>query len=51
LLLTDVLAIVEHLPDLVANFAVWELDVILGVASIVHEREEVIIGDIELPRI
>lgn len=47
-ILTDVLSVVKHLADLVANLAVWELDIILGAAGIVHEGKEVIIGNIEL---
>lgn len=47
-ILTDVLVIVKHLLDLVTNLAIGELDVILGVAAVVHKREEVVVGDIEL---
>lgn len=48
MLLTDVLAVVQQLADLVTNLTVWELNIFLGVANIVHEGQEVIISDIEL---
>lgn len=38
----------EELLNLVANFSVRNLDIILGSAVIRHEREEVIVGDIQL---
>jgi hypothetical protein len=38
----------EQLVDLVANIILWDLDIILGGAIIRHEREEAIVGDIEL---
>jgi hypothetical protein len=48
-LLTCVLLIsLEELGDLVANFTVGHANIILGVTIIVHEREETIIGDVEL---
>lgn len=47
--LTGVLAVLgEELADLVANLAVGELDIVLGGAVVGHEREETVIGDIEL---
>jgi hypothetical protein len=47
-LLTDVLAIVEHLLDLLADLTIGDLDIVFGVAGIVHQGKEVIIGDIQL---
>jgi hypothetical protein len=38
----------EKLGDFVANFTVGHANIILGVTIIVHEREEAIIGDVEL---
>jgi hypothetical protein len=47
--LTSVFAVVsEQFGDLVANIAIWDLDIILGGAIIRHEREETIVGDVEL---
>jgi hypothetical protein len=46
--LTDVLAVVKHLLDLLADLTIGNLDIILGVAGIVHKGKEVIIGDIQL---
>ncbi len=47
--LTGVFALVgEQLADLVANVVLRDLDIVLGGAIIRHEREEAIIGDIEL---
>ena len=50
--LTSVLAILgEELGDLVTNFAIGKLDVVLGAAGIlVHEGQETIVGNIELAR-
>jgi hypothetical protein len=49
LALTGVLAVlVEHLGNLLANFAVGELDIVLGGAVIGHEGEETVVGDIDL---
>jgi hypothetical protein len=46
---TGVLALIgEHLGDLVANFTVGNLDVVLGGAIVGHEREEAVIGHVEL---
>lgn len=45
----DVLAILrEELVDLLADFTVGDLDIVLGVAAIAHEREETVVSDIEL---
>lgn len=47
--LTGVLAILlEQLLDLVTDFILWELDIVLGVTVVGHEGEEAIVGDIEL---
>lgn len=51
-LLTGVLAIFdEELPDLVANFALGNLDIVLGGAVIGHEGEEAVVGDIKLSNV
>ena len=48
-LLTGVLLLLlEETVDLVANLAIGHLDIILEVAVIGHEREEAVIGDVEL---
>lgn len=47
-ILTDVLAVGKHLLNLVANFTVGKLDVVLSVSGIVHKGEEAVIGNIEL---
>ena len=41
----------EKLLDLLANFTVWDLDIILGSAIVGHERQEAVISDIELPKL
>jgi hypothetical protein len=47
--LTGVLALlVEHLVDLVTDFAVGELDVVLGGAVVGHEGEEAVVGNVNL---
>lgn len=47
--LTSVLGFLqEELLDLVTNFTIRKLDVVLGGAIVVHEREETIVGDVEL---
>ncbi len=47
--LTGVLLIfLEELRDLVANFALWHLDIILGVTAFGHEGEEAVVSDVEL---
>ena len=38
----------EHFGDLVTNFTVWDLDIILGATIFRHQREETIISDIKL---
>ena len=46
---TAVLAVIlEHFIDLVANFAIRDLDIILGAAAVVHKRQETIVSDVEL---
>jgi hypothetical protein len=46
---TGVLAVlVEHLVDLVADFTIGDLDVVLGGAVVGHEREEAVVGNVEL---
>lgn len=48
-LLTDVLLILtEKLDDTLANLAVGELDIVLGVTVILHQGKEVIVGDVKL---
>ena len=42
------LLITEHLGDSVSNVILGELDVVLGVAGLIHEGQEVVIGDIQL---
>jgi len=37
----------EELLNLVTNFTIWHLDIILGSTIVGHEGEEVIIGDVE----
>ena len=50
--LTGVLAILgEELVDLVTNFAIGDLDVVLGGAIIRHEGEETVIGNVELKHV
>lgn len=47
--LTGILLIsLEELGDLVTDFAIRDLDVVLGVAVVAHQRKEAIIRDIEL---
>ena len=47
--LTSVFAVFgEQLVDLVANIILRDLDIILGGAIIRHEREEAVVGDVEL---
>jgi hypothetical protein len=46
---TSILAVFgKELLDLVSDFAVGDLDVVLGGAIVGHEGKEAIIGDIEL---
>ena len=42
------LLLTEHLGDSVSNVILGELDVVLGVAGLIHEGQEVVIGDIQL---
>jgi len=37
----------EELVDLLTNFTVGHLDIVLGVTVIVHEGEEIVVGDIK----
>lgn len=47
--LTSVLAVLgEELVDLVTDFSVRNLDIVLGGAVLGHEGEETIVSDIEL---
>lgn len=47
--LTGVLAVLgEELVDLVTDFSVRNLDIVLGGAVLGHEGEETIVSDIEL---
>jgi hypothetical protein len=47
--LTGVLVLFgEELGDLISSFTLRKLDIILGVASIVHEREKAVFGDVKL---
>lgn len=48
-LLTDVLAILsEHLVDLLSNFALRDLAIVLGIAVLGHEGQEAVVGDVQL---
>ena len=38
----------EELGDLLANFALGHLDVVLGVTVVAHEGEVAVVGDVEL---
>lgn len=47
--LTDVLLLFpEHQFDPVTHLTIRDLDVVLGVTVVVHEREEAVVGDVEL---
>jgi hypothetical protein len=47
--LTGVLALLgEEFVDLVANFTIGNLDIVLGGAIVGHEGEETIVSNIEL---
>ena len=49
LLLTGVLLLsAEELGDLVANFAIGHLDIILGVTIVGHQGKEAIVRDVQL---
>lgn len=48
LLTGDLLLNLEQLVNLLANLSIGDLDIVLGVAIIVHEGEETIVGDIDL---
>jgi len=48
-LLTGVLSVVsEELGNLVTNFTIGDLDIVLEGTIFVHKREKAIIGDVEL---
>jgi len=48
-LLTDVLLLLtEHLEDTGTDLTLGELDIVLGVTVILHQGQEVIIGDVQL---
>jgi hypothetical protein len=48
---TDVLLLLtEHLEDTVTDITIGELDIVLGVTVILHQGQEVIIGDVQLER-
>jgi len=38
---------VEKIADLLSNFSVWQLNIILKITTLRHQGEEIIIGDIE----
>lgn len=47
--LTDVLLLLtEHALNTGTEVVVGELDIVLGVTVILHEREEAVVGDVEL---
>lgn len=47
--LTGVLLLLgEELANLLANLTIGDLDIVLGVAIVGHQRQEVIVGDVEL---
>lgn len=48
---TDVLLLdLEELSDLLTNFIIWELNIILGGSVFLHQVEETIIGDVDLSK-
>lgn len=50
-ILTDVLLLLtEHLEDTGTDFTIGELDIVLGVTVILHQGQEVIIGDVQLEK-
>ena len=38
----------EEFVNLLANLSVWDLNIILGLTIIGHQREESVVGNIEL---
>lgn len=49
MVLTAVLLLLtEHAHKTLANLTFRDLDVVLGVTVILHERKETIVGDVEL---
>lgn len=50
-LLTDVLLLLPEEPDdTLADLALGDLDIVLGVTVVLHQGKEVIIGDVQLER-
>lgn len=48
-ILTDVLLLLlEHLLDALTKIVVGDLDIVLGVTVILHQGQEVIVGDVQL---
>ena len=49
LVLTGILLLgLEQLLDLLANFTLWDFDIVLGGAIIRHKGQEAVVSDIEL---
>lgn len=49
LMLTGILLLdLEELLDLFADLTLWDLDVVLGGTVIRHERQETVVGNVEL---
>lgn len=44
----DLLLILKHGLDLLTEIAIGDLDIVLGVTVILHQRQEVVVGDIQL---
>lgn len=42
------LLLTEHTEDLLTNLGVGNLDVVLGAAVVIHQGQEVIVGDVDL---
>jgi hypothetical protein len=42
------LLLTEELGDLIANFTLWNLDVVLGSTVLGHKREKAVVGDVKL---
>lgn len=48
---TDILLLLtEHLDDTGAELVIGQLDIVLGVTVILHQGQEVIIGDVQLEK-
>lgn len=41
----------EKLGDLLADFTIWNLDIVLHVTSFGHQTQETVVGDIKLHRV